>query len=57
MADPNTNFANVEIMYKHETKLGDTISIFCTNFSKNGYTIVIKDEEGKKIHTIIKLYN
>jgi medium-chain acyl-[acyl-carrier-protein] hydrolase len=52
----NTNFSNVEIMYKHEAKLGDTISIFCSNTEKNEHVITIKDEEGKKLHAIIKLY-
>ena len=53
----NTNFSNIEIMYKHEAKLGDTISIFYYQSNKNEYIITIKDSEDKKIHAIVKLYN
>ena len=53
----NTNFSNVEIMYKHEAKLGDTISVFYSNSEENNHIITIKDKEGKKLHSIIKLYN
>lgn len=52
----NMNFSNVEIMYKHESKLGDTISVFYSNTEKNEHIITIKDKEGKKLHAIIKLY-
>ena len=53
----NTNFSNVEIMYKHEAKLGDTISVFYSYTESNEYVITIKDKEKKQIHAIIKLYN
>ncbi len=52
----NMNFSNVEIMYKHESKLGDTISVFYSNTEKNEYVITIKDKEEKKLHAIVKLY-
>ena len=53
----NINFSNVEIMYKHEAKLGDKISVFYSHTEKDEYIITIKDEEKKAIHAIVKLYN
>ena len=53
----NIEFSNVEIMYKREAKLGDIISLFYSHSGENEYTITIKDEKQKNIHTIIKLYN
>ena len=52
----NTSFSNVEIMYKHEAKLGDTLSVFYSNNEKNEYVITIKDKEQKNLHAIVKLY-
>ena len=52
----NTSFSNVEIMYKHESKLGDTISVFHSYAQENEHIITIKDKERKKLHAIIKLY-
>lgn len=51
------NFSNVEIMYKRESKLGDTLSIFYSHTENDEYIITIKDKNQKTIHTIIKLYN
>ena len=53
----NFKFSNVEIMYKHEAKLGDTLSLFYSKTEDNKYVISIKDENNKDIHTIVKLYN
>jgi len=53
----NMSFSNVEIMYKHEAKLGDTISVFYSHTEENQYIITIKDEEKKNLHAIVKLYN
>ena len=50
-------FSNLEIMYKHEAKLGDIITIFYSHTENNEYVITIKDEKKKNIHAIIKLYN
>lgn len=50
-------FSNVEIMYKHEAKFGDTLSLFYSELENNNYIITIKDEEGKNIHAIVKLYS
>ena len=52
----NISFSNVEIMYKHEAKLGDTISVFYSHTEEDEYIITIKDEEQKYLHAIIKLY-
>ena len=51
----NTNFSNIEIMYKHEAKLGDIISVLYCYTENNEYIITIKDKEMQKIHAIIKL--
>jgi len=53
----NMNFSNIEIMYKHEAKLGDTLSIFYSHTEDGEYVITIKDNEEKNLHAIIKLYN
>ena len=53
----NINFSNVEIMYKHEAKLGDKISIFYSHTEDDEYIITIKDNKQKNLHAIIKLYN
>ncbi len=52
----NINFSNVEIMYKHEAKLGDTVSVFYSHTEDNEHIITIKNKEQKKLHAIIKLY-
>ena len=41
----NYNFSNIEIMYKHEAKLGDTLSLFYTNTEENEHIITIKNKE------------
>ena len=51
-----TQFSNVEIMYKHEAKLGETLSIYYT-MESNEHIVIIKDEKGNNLHTIVKLYN
>lgn len=53
----NIDFSNVEILYKHEAKLGDTLSIFYSHTGDNEHIITIKDEERKNLHAIVKLYN
>ena len=50
-------FSNVEIMYKHEAKLGDTLSLFYSELENNNYIITIKDKTCKNLHAIVKLYN
>ena len=53
----NINFSNVEIMYKHEAKIGDKLSVFYSHTEDNQYIITIKDEQRKNLHAIVKLYN
>ena len=51
----NTDFKNVEIMYKHEAKLGDTLHLFYAE-NKDSTFITIKNISNDKLHCIIKLY-
>lgn len=50
----NVDFKNVEIMYKHEAKLGEIIHCYYSNFN-NEYTIIIKNSSNSSLHAIIKL--
>ena len=52
----NGEFNNVEIMYKHEAKLGDTLMIYYAHTEQDEHIITIKDKETGILHTIIKLY-
>ena len=51
----NLNFTDIEIMYKHEAKIGDVISVFYCQTDDNEHVITIKDKERKNLHAIIKL--
>ena len=51
----HSDFKNVEIMYKHEAKLGDNLSLFYTQ-KDNAVFVAIKDKEDDKLHCIVKLY-
>lgn len=53
----NVNFSNVEIMYKHESKLGDGVSVFYSHAEDDKHIVTIKDKERKNLHVIVKLYN
>ena len=53
----NISFSNIEIMYKHEAKLGDKISIFYSYTDANEHIISIKNTEANILHAIVKLYN
>lgn len=53
----NINFSNVEIMYKHEAKLGDKISVFYSHTENDEYIVTIKNEVNQNLHAIVKLYN
>ena len=48
-------FNNVRIMYKTEIKLGDTVVCKYTK-KDNRHIVVIKDENEKRLHSIIELY-
>lgn len=49
----NTEFKDIEIMYKHEAVYGDKTKSFYYN-ENNIHYIVIKSEDLSKIHCIIK---
>ena len=49
----NLNFCNFEIMYKKETKLGETIRCFYTKVDHSHY-VVMRTEDEKSIHCIVK---
>ena len=51
----NFSFSNIEIMYKHEAKLGDTLSLFYSKLENSEFVVTVKDKECKKLHAIIKL--
>lgn len=50
----NNNFDNFEIMYKKETKLGETIKCFYSKIGTSHY-VVMKTEDEKSVHCIVKL--
>lgn len=50
----NCDFNNFEILYKKETKLGETIKCFYTE-ENNSHYVVMKSEDEKTVHCIIKL--
>lgn len=51
----NFKFSNVEIMYKHEAKLGDTVSLFLSQCENGEFVVTMKDKDCKNIHAIVKL--
>ena len=51
----NKDFKNVEIMYKHEAKLGDLLNLFYSK-QDDSTIVTIKNEDNSKIHCIIKFY-
>ena len=52
----NCKFSNVEIMYKHESKLGDTVSLFYSSKTENEHIVTVKNKENGKLNAIVKLY-
>lgn len=50
----NISFNNFEVMYKKETKLGETVKCFYSKI-ENSHYIVMKTEDERFIHCIIKL--
>ena len=46
---------NLKITYKKEIKYGETIKSYLY-FDNNTYTIVTKSEDGKILHSIVRLY-
>ena len=53
--DLDLNFESIEIYYKKQIKLGDTISCFYSN-EDNVHTVVIKSKDEKILHAILKFY-
>ena len=49
----NCDFKNIEIMYKHEAKLGDTLNLYYAK-QDNSFVVTIKSEDNKRIHCIIR---
>lgn len=49
----NSNLDNFEILYKKETKLGETLKCFYTKI-ENSHYIVMKTEDEKNIHCIVR---
>lgn len=50
----NIDFNNFEILYKKETKLGETIKCFYAK-ENNSHFVVIKTEDEKNVHCVIRL--
>ena len=50
----SADFAKIEMMYKKEIKLGETVKVFY-QVQQMEHTIVIKSEDEKCLHAIIKL--
>lgn len=54
--EKNSDFSHIEIMYKSESKLGDTLSCFYTYMPEEAsHYVTIKSEDEKLLHAIIKL--
>jgi len=51
----NYDFKNVEIMYKHEAKLGEKLNLYYGK-QDNSNIIAIKNKGNDKLHCIVKLY-
>lgn len=49
------NFSNIEIIYKHEAKLGDTLFLFLSQCENGKYIVTIKDKDYTKIHAVVIL--
>lgn len=52
----NYDFNNVEIMYKLEAKLGDTLNLFYAK-EENNHFVVIKNNDNSILHCIVKLFD
>ncbi len=49
------NFENIEIYYKKQIKIGETVSCYYSN-RNNIHTVCIKSEDKKNIHAILKFF-
>lgn len=50
----NNRFNDIEIMYKKEAHLGETLKCFYSN-ENNEHTVTIKSEDEQTVHAIVKL--
>lgn len=48
-------FENIEIYYKKQIKIGETVCCYYSN-SNNIHTVCIKSEDGKNLHAILKFF-
>ena len=51
----NIDFSNIEIYYKKQIKLGETVSIYGLK-EKDAYIICIKSQNGDNLHAVLKFY-
>jgi len=51
----NSDFKNVEIMYKHEARLGDVLNLYYSK-QEDCTVITIKNKEDEKLNCIVKLF-
>lgn len=51
----DADFNNIEIMYKHEAKLGDVLNLFYSKQDDSTF-VTIKNKGNNKLHCILKLY-
>lgn len=51
----NTNFSSIEIMYKKQCLLGDTITCYCHKENEEEYIISVKNSKENLLHAIIRL--
>ncbi len=49
-------FENIEIYYKKQIKLGETVCCYYSN-SGDTHTVSIRSQDGKNIHAILKFFN
>lgn len=51
----NNEFNNIEIMYKHEAKLGESLNIFYAK-QEDACIVTIKNKDDDKLNCIVKMY-
>lgn len=51
-----TSFNGIEIYYKKQIKLGDTVKLFYTQ-EENSHIVTIKSQDEKTLHAILRLYS
>ncbi len=51
----NTDFTEIEVLYKKQIKINEKIKCFYTNEDNGTNTVVIKSEDEKTVHAVVKL--